>query len=531
MDELQELVVQTGAVAQPEAAANAEPPRLELTVEEIIEDHVGSLGFAQLLHVFFVSIAWVFDAQSTLVTIFSDAQPAWRCKASSSSLPACSATTPAGMCGLDRGAWEWVAGSKSSIIAEWDLVCGKRFQAGIPASLFFLGSLLGSAAHGRLADTYIGRKNTVWLSCLLASITAFLTALSPNIWVYTIFRFTNGFARSGVGICCLVLATEVVGRRWRGQVGQYGFFFFTVGFLSLPFMAYPARHSWRAIYKIMSLPPLAYSLLVLPFIAESPRWLAVMGRTQDALLVLEKFAKLNGRKLPPNVSISVPTAASSTAKTESLWSAKWATRRVLFLMAAGFGVGFVYYGVQLNVENLNFNLYFTVGVNALMEIPAIFLGSIFLSFASRRLLFSSSSYVTGAACFLCILFGKNTKSRGSLAQLSIEAIGFMASSMAFDILYVYCVELFPTNVRNFAVSMLRQALMLGAAIAPHLVVLGRLSPAISFVIFGGLSVFSGLVTIWLPETRNAPLCETLEQQEKLEKMNSVPVSETEGVTA
>lgn len=143
MDELRELVVQTGAVAQPEAAANAEPPRLELTVEEIIEEHVGSLGFAQLLHVFFVSIAWVFDAQSTLVTIFSDAQPAWRCKASSSSLPACSATSSAGMCGLDREAWEWVAGSKSSIIAEWDLVCGKRFQAGIPASLFFLGSLLG----------------------------------------------------------------------------------------------------------------------------------------------------------------------------------------------------------------------------------------------------------------------------------------------------------------------------------------------------------------------------------------------------
>ncbi|RWW12184.1 hypothetical protein GW17_00024157 [Ensete ventricosum] len=99
--------------------------------------------------------------------------------------------------------------------------------------------------------------------------------------------------------------------------------------------------------------------------------------------------------------------------------------------------------------------------------------------------------------------------------------------MVFDVLYVYCVELFPTNVRNLAVSNLRQSLMLGAAIAPHLVSLGRLSPWISFLIFGGLSIFGGLMTTWLPETRNAPLCETLEQQEKQEKLSSAPITEME----
>ncbi|WOL05990.1 organic cation/carnitine transporter 1 [Canna indica] len=526
MDELQELAVQPGVEQLQEA--NAAAPRLELTVEEVIEEHVGSLGFGQVVHVFLVSLAWMFDAQSTLVTIFSDAEPSWRCTGSSSS--SCSSSSSAGMCGLDRGAWEWVGGRKSSIIAEWDLICDKKFIAGIPASLFFIGSLLGSAAHGVLADTYLGRKKTVLLSCLLGAITSFLTALSPNIWVYTLLRFTNGFARSGIGICCLVLATEAVGRKWRGQVGQYGFFFFTVGFLSLPIIAYPTRTSWRAIYKVLSLLPLAYSILVIPFISESPRWLAVQGRTDEAIKVLTKFAKLNGRKLPSNLSISNPVNTDDTTKAESLWSRKWAARRIIILMVAGFGVGFVYYGVQLNVENLNFNLYFTVGVNALMEIPAVFLGSILLSYAGRRVLFSASSYIAGASCILCILFAKKAaKSKGSFAQLGVEAVGFMAASMAFDILYVYCVELFPTNVRNFAVSMLRQTLMLGAAIAPHLVSLGRLSPSISFVMFGALSIFSGLMTIWLPETRNAPLFETLEQQEKEEKRSSAPAAEMEMV--
>ncbi|RRT68270.1 hypothetical protein B296_00007462 [Ensete ventricosum] len=142
MDELQELVVQSGE-REPEARS---APRLELTVEEAIEEHVGSLGFAQLVHIFLVSLARMFDAQNTLITIFGDAQPAWRCTPSSSS--SCSSSSSSdGMCGLDRGAWEWVGGNKSSIIAEWGLVCDRRFIVGIPASFFFLGSLFGMPCY------------------------------------------------------------------------------------------------------------------------------------------------------------------------------------------------------------------------------------------------------------------------------------------------------------------------------------------------------------------------------------------------
>ncbi|OAY73331.1 Organic cation/carnitine transporter 1 [Ananas comosus] len=523
MAELQELVFHNNTEGE---SSNAAPQKSELTVDEIIEQHVGSFGFSQLLHVFLVSLAWMFDSQNTLVTIFSDAQPQWRCKGSSSS---CSVHRS--ICELEKGSWEWVGGSKSSTIAEWGLICDKKFRAGVPASLFFVGSLLGSAVHGRLADKYLGRKKTVLLSCLLTAITSFVTSFSPNVWVYAFLRFSNGFARSGIGICCLVLSTETVGRKWRGQVGQYGFFFFTIGFLSLPLIAYPARRSWRNLYKVISILPLAYSLLIIPFISESPRWLAIKGRTDEAMGVLTKLAKLNGKVIPTNIAISNSTTSTRVHSSQrNLWSAKWARKRIVTMMIAGFGIGFVYYGVQLNVENLNFNLYFTVGVNAVMEIPAVFLGSVFLSFTGRRILFTSSAFLAGVSCILCILFSKKAKSKASWPQLSVEAVGFMAASMAFDVLYIYCVELFATNVRNFAVSMLRQALMLGAAIAPLLVVLGRLNPKLSFLTFGVLAVISGSITFWLPETKNAPLYDTLEQQEqqeKEEKLSSAPEREME----
>ncbi|XP_077246374.1 organic cation/carnitine transporter1 isoform X2 [Tasmannia lanceolata] len=505
--------------------------KMELTVDEIIEDYVGPLGFSQIVHAFLVSLAWIFDSQNTLVTIFSDAQPSWRCIGSS-----CGQGSPTSMCELRTDGWEWIGGKTSSTIAEWGLICDYKVMAGIPASMFFFGSIFGSAFYGRLADLYLGRKKAVLLSCLLTSITAFLTSFSPNIWVYAALRFSNGFARSGIGICCLVLSTEAVGRKWRGQIGQYGFFFFTAGFLSLPLIAYPTRNSWRNMYMVISLLPLLYSLLIIPFISESPRWLAVRGRSKEAMEILNKWARANGKKLPNNLTILNPnsTKTSEPNSAESLWSVRWAARRMVTVMIAGFGVGFVYYGIQLNVENLNFDLYFTVALNALMEIPAVFICSVLLSFTERRLLVSLSAYITGVSCILCIFFtGKNTRgnkkseSKGSWSQLTLEAIGFMGASTAFDILYIYCVELFPTNLRNVAVSMLRQALMSGATIAPLLVVLGRLSPSISFLIFGILAIFSGLLTFWLPETRGAPLYDTLEQQEREEKLNSISDPEME----
>ncbi|KAK1403126.1 MFS domain-containing protein [Heracleum sosnowskyi] len=161
---------------------------------------------------------------------------------------------------------------------------------------------------------------------MLTSITTFLTSLSPNIWVYALLRFASGFVRCGIGIGSLVLATEAVRRKWRGQVGQYGFFQFTNGFLTLISIVYPYRTNWRKIYQVISIFPLVYSVLVIPFISESPRWLAVKGRKKEALDVLRRYARLNGKELPQNINLSEPSSGHNKI---SLWSTKWAAARMI----------------------------------------------------------------------------------------------------------------------------------------------------------------------------------------------------------
>ena len=157
-EEAQELVHEKGN--------NPLEAKLELTVDEVVEKYVGSFGFSQLLHVLLVSLAWIFDSQNTLITIFTDAQPAaWRCKTldpksnyytsnnASISSSLCMSKTSTGnkgqfdrVCGMAAGTWEWIGGNTTSTIAEWGLICDRKFLAAVPASLFFIGSIFGKCS-------------------------------------------------------------------------------------------------------------------------------------------------------------------------------------------------------------------------------------------------------------------------------------------------------------------------------------------------------------------------------------------------
>ncbi|GLJ37893.1 hypothetical protein SUGI_0770920 [Cryptomeria japonica] len=489
----------------------------QLSVDQILDKYVGAFGRAQLAHVLIVSLGWAFDSMHTLIAVFADAQPSWQCvnsKALDSSknatvmLPPRWCSPQSDICEMDPSVWEWVNGNGASVVSQWDLICHNKFKAGFPASLFFIGCILGAGILGSLADTCLGRKRTLILSCLIMSVSGFLTALSPNIWVYSAIRLISGFGRAGVGICSLVLSTELVGHKWRGQIGLYGFLFFSAGFASLPAIAYMTKSSWRTTYIFISSLSMAYCCLFLPFIQESPRWLIIRKQEAEALKILRKMATRNNNHLPQNVGISITTNQDiSRAKNmKSILEVPWARRRMAVLMAVGAGTGVVYYGMPLNIGNLNFNPYINTSLNALMEVPAIAVGTLLLPITDRRILISVSASTCALCCIVCSFV-----SNGWMPMIA-ELTGFLAMCTTFDVVYVFSLELFATDVRSIAVAMLRQAIMAGAAMAPLAVVGGRTHSFLSFLVFGGFAVLSALLTLILPETRNRPLYETMEEQ-------------------
>ncbi|XP_057959237.1 organic cation/carnitine transporter 3-like [Malania oleifera] len=489
------------------------------SVDEMIERCTGRFGWAQLVQALVVSLAWVFDAQQTFITIFTDAQPPWRCTDQASRT--CSPS--ANICRLPKTAWTWENPQTSSTLSEWSLECAGSVVAGLPASSFFMGCLLGGFALASFADSSLGRKNVLFLSCLTMSVSALLTAFSFNIWVYAVLRFVSGFGRASIGTCAFVLSTEIAGKRWRSQVGIVGFFCFALGFLSLPALAYENRDSsWRTLYLWTSVPSIFYCILVHFLVRESPRWLFMQGRKEEAMATLKKIACAttdddNGlnlllvkhETLRVDHNINPRCSVFKTFKEK-----KWALRRLLTVVVLGFGIGIVYYGMPLGVGNLAFNLYLSVTFNALSEVPSSLLVFFFIGKWKRRKSLLAFTSMSGICSVMCVVVGDGVL-KGYL-QVGLELASFFGACTAFSVLLIHTLELFPTCVRNSATSMVRQALVLGGVLSPMVIAAGRHNAFLSYGTFGVLIFFSGLFVVCLPETKGSALCDTMEEQERKE---------------
>lgn len=268
--------------------------RLLPSLNSTIEHCIGDFNWTQFLQAVLVSFAWFFDAQQTFLSVFTDALPPWHYTDSSST----SSSPDVDVCSLPKGSWAWDGPSQASIVSEWALECESPIITGLPASLFFMGCLVGGLLLATLADTSLGRKNMLFFSCLVMSLSSFLTTFSSNVWLYSFLRFMCGFGRATIGTSSLVLATELVGKRWRGQVSVIGFLCFTIGFLSLPAMAYANRgYSWRNLYLWTSVPTVLYCALVKLLVQESPRWLLVRGKMEEAVAALRCIASITQSNL------------------------------------------------------------------------------------------------------------------------------------------------------------------------------------------------------------------------------------------
>ncbi|KAL6856114.1 hypothetical protein ACP4OV_018916 [Aristida adscensionis] len=496
------------------------------SIDDTIEMYIGATGAMQLLKALLLAFAWAFDAQQVFISVFTDAEPRWHCTGSDASCSPAAASP----CALPPGSWAWDVPAETSVVSEWALKCAGPALVSLPASSFFAGCLAGGFLLTTLADSLLGRKKMLLVSMASMSVAGVLTAFAPNVWAYAALRFVCGFARSIVGTCTLVLSTELVGKRWRDTVSVAGFFFFTVGFLSLPALAYVFREaSWRNMYFWTSVPSLCYAILLYYLVQESPRWLLVRGRKQDAIETLKQIASLNGNSITSSFSmlhaactmqedaaVAGAGAGGVFATLQTMWERPWAFRRLAAIMTAGFGVGMVYYGMPLNVGNLGSNLYLSVTYNALAELPSSILTWLFVGRINRRSSLVSLTVVAGAFSLACIVIPE-----GSAARMASEIVSFSATCTAFSVTLIYSIELFPTAVRNSAVGLVRQALVLGGVAAPVLVALGRERSFWSFGVFGLAIGCLGLVAACLPETRGRGMSDTMEEEERKEKEATV----------
>lgn len=312
-------------------------------------------------------------------------------------------------------------------------------------------------------------------------------------------------------------------------MGIIGFLCFTLGFLSLPAIAYVNKDSsWRSLYLWTSVPGILYCAMLFFFVSESPKWLFTQGRKEEAVATLERFGEANDNMSSLNLYLSFPiplvedeensnsnskAAVDVFASIRNLFKTRWALRRVMTLMVLGVGAGMIYYGMPLGVGSLGFNTYVSVTINALSEIPSLALTFFIIGSCNRRTTLLLFSLISGIGSIMCVVVSFKWKA----LQIGFELLSFFCGNTAFSVLMIYTLELFPTSVRNSATSMVRQASVLGATISPMLISAGRNNNGVlSYGVFGVMIMVSGLFVLYLPETRGQTLCDTMEEQERKE---------------
>ncbi|KAM0885081.1 hypothetical protein ACQ4PT_030577 [Festuca glaucescens] len=458
-----------------------------VSIDDALAEHAGEFGRWQLRHFVLVSAAWALEALNTMVIIFADRGPAMACPAGDGQCGDPCAGAAAG--------WVWTQGTGSSTVAEWGLVCGERYKVGLVQALFFAGCLIGSGVFGHLSDSFLGRKGALQVACFLNAVFALLTSIAPNYWAYTSLRVLTGFSNGSVGFCSFVLANEPIGPSRRGVAGMSGFYFFSGGVVVLAGVAAIFQSSWRLLYVVASLASLVYLVAVLPFVSESPRC-----RIPDGVTL--KFDD-NDDKL---------AGESSSASILDVLRSRTTRRRLVLSVLINLLCAVVYYGLSLNVGNLRTNLYVSVAVNALAEMPAFLLTTLFIDRFGRKPLAISTLLLSGVFCTAGSLI--SAADAMSVAKMACSVVGIFGMAATYNLLFIYTSELFPTVVRNAALGCTGQATRMGAILAPLVVVLGERVP---FAVFGMAGIVSGLLVFYLPETVNKPLYDTMAGLEEGEK--------------
>jgi len=150
-------------------------------------------------------------------------------------------------------------------------------------------SLVGAALAGRTSDA-IGRRWTMALAAFIFLVGALVMAVSPSFAWLMVGRSVAGI---GVGYALLiapVYTAEVAPAASRGCLTCFPEIFINVGILigyiaNYALAGLPKNVNWRVMLGVGAVPPLFLGIAVL-MMPESPRWLVMRNRNDDAMKVL-----------------------------------------------------------------------------------------------------------------------------------------------------------------------------------------------------------------------------------------------------
>ncbi|MEP0546027.1 MAG: sugar porter family MFS transporter [Rhodothermales bacterium] len=192
-----------------------------------------------------------------------------------------------------------ISGVVKFIEPEFNLT---KLQLGWSVSSLTLTATLAMMLSGPLSDRY-GRKSILVLASILYAVSAIGSAIAPSFWFLVVARMIGGLGVGASLIIAPMYIAEIAPPAMRGQMVSFNQLNIVLGitvafftnYLILQLADSPAAwaqslgfagNEWRWMLGLETLPAVLY-FVGLFFVPQSPRWLVMQGRHQEALPIME----------------------------------------------------------------------------------------------------------------------------------------------------------------------------------------------------------------------------------------------------
>lgn len=405
---------------------------------------------------------------------------------------------------------------QQSIVTEWNLVCDQALIARTIISSMNISFLIAVVLFSYVQDRY-GRKTAFLLNLVIF---LFGNVCSINSTSYKMFAVTKFIGAINfmwrIGFVWLM---EFVGPSKRTLVNTILSVLFGSANVLLALIAYLTQ-SWTKFGFWVSV-PFALLFLFAYHLPESPRWLVSQGRLEETAEILERMARWQGVvidkiKLRLQLRHIKTDKDSSSRETASAGLRQFFRSRNLlyknllltFIIAAG---NQLYIALAYDSENLHENFYVAYVLQSIVEPPATFLNLFLLNRFGRIWPLSISLLISGLFCLLAWPIASLHIVHFDVVVLTSIARFFVCSSVA--ICEQLGSELYPTIGRGVGMSFSYIVTGLANISIQYIIYSSKVWIFLPLLIMGSFTFAAGFVTLFLPETKDKSLPDTVQQAE------------------
>ncbi|XP_016961208.1 carcinine transporter [Drosophila biarmipes] len=401
---------------------------------------------------------------------------------------------------------------ESTIPTDHNWVCAKDLFV---TNVFVVGrvtEVAGSFILGQMGDS-CGRRFVYYISVVFCSLGRFGSIMCTSS--YTWFLIMTGIV--GLTVNSLFQSPQIIGMEISREEDRSRIAFFqscgwSVGTTLMPLLYWWLRH-WDSFMWLTSIPT-ATSLLFSKYVIESPRWLISKRRFREAIVQLQKIAKINGHRF--DMTEKELTEIYSRDKQEVTYGmaslfASWRLARNTIIMGFSWCVVAVsYFTLVLFSSRMAGNPFLNFLYQSVVEIPAYVVGRYLGDTYGRRFTNSVSFLVAFVTCLPIIVYATDERYESLMIYLA-TFIKFL-NALTFFTANLQCLEIYPTCMRQTGVALGTILANAIGVLAPYLVYLGTtVDIRAPYYILGVLFLTGGIGALFLPETLHKKLPDTMEE--------------------